>query len=164
MDTVNSDKKSLSAAVMALFLRLHFYICLFVGPFIFVAALTGTLYVLTPQIEERLYTHQLHVDVPGTAQPLAAQAALAEQPSAQWLAIRPAPTPRDTSRVLFRFPDSAPSEYLAVFVNPSTLAIQGQLMVYGTSGILPLRTWLDRLHKGLFLGSVGRLYSELAAS
>ncbi len=169
MDTVNADKKSRSAAVMALFLRLHFYIGLFVGPFIFVAALTGTLYVLTPQIEERLYTHQLHVDVPGTAQPLAAQIAaaqsvLAEQPSAQWLAIRPAPTPRDTSRVLFRLPDSAPSEYLAVFVNPSTLAIQGQLMVYGTSGILPLRTWLDRLHQGLFLGSVGRLYSELAAS
>ncbi len=164
MDTVNADKKSLSAAVMALFLRLHFYIGLFVGPFIFVAALTGTLYVLTPQIEERLYTHQLHVDVPGTAQPLtaqitAAQAALAKQPSAQWLAIRPAPTPRDTSRVLFRLPDSSPSEYLAVFVNPSTLAIQGQLMVYGTSGILPLRTWLDRLHQGLFLGSVGRLYS-----
>lgn len=169
MDTVNADKKSLSAAVMALLLRLHFYIGLFVGPFIFVAALTGTLYVLTPQIEERLYTHQLHVDVPGTAQPLAAQiaaaqAALAEQPSAQWLAIRPAPTPRDTTRVLFRFPDAAPSEYLAVFVNPSTLAIQGQLTVYGTSGILPLRTWLDRLHQGLFLGSPGRLYSELAAS
>lgn len=169
MDTVNADKKSLSAAIMALILRLHFYIGLFVGPFIFVAALTGTLYVLTPQIEERLYTHQLYVDVPGAAQPLAAQiaaaqAALAEQPSAQWLAIRPAPTPRDTSRVLFRFPDAAPSEYLAVFVNPSTLAIQGQLTVYGTSGILPLRTWLDRLHQGLFLGSVGRLYSELAAS
>lgn len=169
MDTVNADKKSLSAAVMAPFLRLHFYIGLFVGPFILIAALTGTLYVLTPQIEERLYTHQLHVDVPGAAQPLAAQiaaaqAALAEQPPAQWLAIRPAPTPRDTSRVLFRLPDAAPSEYLAVFVNPSTLAIQGQLTVYGTSGILPLRTWLDRLHQGLFLGSAGRLYSELAAS
>lgn len=31
MDTVNADKKSLSAAVMALILRLHFYIGLFIG-------------------------------------------------------------------------------------------------------------------------------------
>lgn len=169
MDAVNAEKKPLSAAVMALILRLHFYIGLFVGPFIFIAALTGTLYVLTPQIEERLFARQLYVDVPGTAQPLAAQVAaaqatLAERPSAQLLAVRPAPTIRDTSRVLFHLPESGPSEYLAVFVNPATLAIQGQLMVYGTSGILPLRTWLDHLHQGLLLGSVGRVYSELAAS
>ncbi|MGL9733886.1 MAG: PepSY domain-containing protein [Symbiopectobacterium sp.] len=59
-----------------------FIIGLFVWSFIFVAALTGTLYVLTPQIEERLYTHRLHVDVPSTTQPLAAQAALTKQPSA----------------------------------------------------------------------------------
>ncbi len=169
MNTVNAEKKPLAAAIMALILRLHFYIGLFVGPFIFIAALTGTLYVLTPQIEDRLYANQLYVDAPGTAQPLAAQVAaaqatLAKQPSVQLIAVRPAPTPRDTSRVLFRLPESGPSEYLAVFVNPATLAIQGQLMVYGTSGILPLRTWLDHLHQGLLLGSVGRIYSELAAS
>lgn len=154
---------------MALILRLHFYIGLFVGPFIFIAALTGTLYVLTPQIEELLYAHQLYVDASGTPQPLAAQIAaaqaeLAEQPSAQLLSVRPAPTSRDTSRVLFRLPESGPSEYLSVFVNPASLAIQGQLKVYGTSGILPLRTWLDHLHQRLFLGAVGRIYSELAAS
>lgn len=33
--------------------RLHFYIGLFVGPFIFFAALTGTLYVATPQLKMR---------------------------------------------------------------------------------------------------------------
>ncbi|MBN3264849.1 PepSY-associated TM helix domain-containing protein, partial [Pectobacterium brasiliense] len=32
------------------------------------------------------------------------------------------------------------------------------------SGILPFRTWLDYLHRGLLLGDVGRNYSELAAS
>jgi hypothetical protein len=37
-----------------------FYIGLFVGPFILVAALTGTLYVLTPQIESHLYAAQLY--------------------------------------------------------------------------------------------------------
>ncbi|MFP3374332.1 PepSY domain-containing protein, partial [Pseudomonas sp. SIMBA_068] len=38
--------------VFNLFRRLHFYIGLFIAPFIFVAALTGTLYVLTPQLEQ----------------------------------------------------------------------------------------------------------------
>ena len=38
------------------------------------------------------------------------------------------------------------------------------LNVYGTSGVLPLRTWLDYLHQNLLLGDVGRNYSELAAS
>ena len=42
--------------------RLHFYIGLFVGPFIFFAALTGTLYVATPQLENALYHHALHTD------------------------------------------------------------------------------------------------------
>ena len=41
-------------AFLALLRRVHFYIGLFVGPFIFVAALTGTLYVLTPQLENHL--------------------------------------------------------------------------------------------------------------
>jgi uncharacterized iron-regulated membrane protein len=40
--------------------RLHFYVGLFVGPFIFFAALTGTLYVATPQLENALYRHALH--------------------------------------------------------------------------------------------------------
>lgn len=38
--------------------RLHFYVGLFVGPFIFFAALTGTLYVATPQLENALYRHR----------------------------------------------------------------------------------------------------------
>ena len=41
--------------VFNLFRRLHFYIGLFIAPFIFVAALTGTLYVLTPQLEQAIY-------------------------------------------------------------------------------------------------------------
>jgi hypothetical protein len=48
------------SALHAVLLRLHFYIGLFVGPFILVAALTGTLYVLTPQIESHLYAAQLY--------------------------------------------------------------------------------------------------------
>ena len=41
---------ALSSEFKAFIARLHFYAGLFVGPFILIAALTGTLYVLTPQI------------------------------------------------------------------------------------------------------------------
>ena len=46
------------AAWLNLLRRLHFYIGLFIGPFIFVAALTGTLYVATPQLENWLYYYK----------------------------------------------------------------------------------------------------------
>lgn len=63
--------------------RLHFYVGLFVGPFIFFAALTGTLYVATPQLENALYRHALHTNSIGELQPLAEQIAVAEKPLAQ---------------------------------------------------------------------------------
>ncbi len=40
-------RPAVGAALMALITRLHFYVGLFVGPFILVAAVTGTLFVLT---------------------------------------------------------------------------------------------------------------------
>nr|VXZ81554.1 Uncharacterised protein [Klebsiella pneumoniae] len=42
--------------------------------------------------------------------------------------------------------------------------MKGDMTVYGTSGILPLRQWIDYAHRSLLLGDSGRLYSELAAS
>lgn len=57
----------------ALLLRLHFYAGLLVGPFIFVAALSGALFALTPQIENWLYHTELAAEATGEAQPLANQ-------------------------------------------------------------------------------------------
>ncbi|ROH76644.1 PepSY-associated TM helix domain-containing protein [Lonsdalea populi] len=151
------------------FLRMHFYIGLFVGPFIFIAALTGTLYVLTPQLENRLYAHALYTNTKGTPQPLSLQVAagmhaLGHGKNTTLSAVRPAPLPGETTRVMFSSPDLGPSESRALFIDPVSLAIRGDLTVYGTSGILPFRLWLDNLHRSLLLGSVGRNYSELAAS
>ncbi|WP_405811654.1 PepSY domain-containing protein [Streptomyces sp. NBC_01520] len=53
---------------------------------------------------------------------------------------------------------------LAVFVDPYTGEARGDLEQYGSTGALPLRTWIDELHHDLHLGRPGRLYSELAAS
>ncbi len=71
------------AAWLNLLRRLHFYIGLFIGPFIFVAALTGTLYVATPQLENWLYHDALHGLAEGTPQPLSAQIAVAEEATGQ---------------------------------------------------------------------------------
>ena len=156
-----------ATALAALLLRLHFYIGLFVGPFILVAAVTGTLFVLTPQIETHLYSAQLFNDSRGAAQPLAAQvraaqAVIGEGP--RLFAVRPGKTDGWNTRVMFTAPGMGDSESRAIFIDPITLAIKGDMMVYGTSGTLPFRTTLDYLHRNLMLGEFGRNYSELAAS
>ena len=153
--------------LLALLIRLHLYVGLLVGPFIFFAALSGLVYALTPQLENQLYAQQLFTNSRGTALPLAEQVRVAKAQvgnSATLSAVRPAPGPGTTTRVMFRTADSAESESRALFVDPVSGEIRGDLLVYGTSGVLPLRTWLDQLHRSLLLGEPGRLYSELAAS
>ncbi|MFC5068316.1 PepSY-associated TM helix domain-containing protein [Flaviflagellibacter deserti] len=147
--------------------RLHFYVGLFVGPFILVAALTGTLFVLTPQIETLIYADQLRAQTQGEPRSLADQAQAARSYIGQGprlFAMRPAPKAGATTRVMFSQPGLGDSESRAIFVDPVSLRIQGDLIVYGTSGNLPLRTTIDYLHRHLLLGEIGRVYSELAAS
>lgn len=151
----------------ALLVRLHFYAGVLVGPFILVAALTGALYALAPQLDQVVYAHQLHAPVTTTTLSLADQIAVAEEhvgDEATLAAVRPAPEPGDTSRIMFAQEGLGASESRAVFVDPGTGEIRGDLTVYGTSGALPLRTWVSNLHRNLQLGEVGRTYSELAAS
>lgn len=158
---------SSGAELKAFIARLHFYIGLFVGPFLLVAAVTGVLYVLTPQLEEMLYRQVLTTASTGPAQSLVAQteaAKAAAGPEARLFAIRPATAPGRTTQVMFSDAGLGASESRAIFVDPATLAVTGDLTVYGTSGILPFRTTLDYLHRNLLLGDAGRYYSELAAS
>ncbi len=154
------------AALRPLVLRLHFFAGVLVAPFLLVAAVSGTLYAATPQLEDAVYRHQLHVTPSATQVSLADQvrAAVDARGGGDPVAVRPAPTPSDTTRVLFSDSSLGESERRAVFVDPGTGSVRGELTVYGTSGVLPLRTWVDQLHRNLHLGEPGRLYSELAAS
>ncbi|MER7015426.1 PepSY domain-containing protein [Saccharopolyspora sp. NPDC000359] len=153
-------------ALRPLVRRLHFYAGVFVGPFLVVTALTGLLYIFSPQLEQALYDHELHVPPGPTTQSLATQVGVARDalPGAELAAVRPAPTPTDTTRVIFDNPDVAGSYYRTVFVDPHTTEVRGVLETYGSSQSLPVRTWLAQLHRTLHLGEVGRVYSELAAS
>ncbi|MGP9845840.1 PepSY-associated TM helix domain-containing protein [Brachybacterium sp. 107] len=150
-----------------LLLRLHFYAAILVAPFILISAASGALYALTPQLEQLVYGEELTAPADGPPLPLAEQVAAAQAhvgEGAVVTAIRPAPESGDTTRVMYADDSLGESESRAIMLDPATAEIRGDLTVYGTSGSLPLRTWVDQLHRNLHLGEVGRLYSELSAS
>ena len=163
----NSTPPSRKGWFGQLLLRLHFYAGIFIGPFILIAALSGALYALTPQIEQVVYAHELHAPAADKYLPLADQVQAAnaylnntESP----VAVRPAPKPGDTTRVMYAGENLGPSETRAIFIDPATAQVRGDLTAYGSSGALPLRNWVSQLHSNLQLGEPGRLYSEMAAS
>jgi uncharacterized iron-regulated membrane protein len=162
----SSPPKKKTGNARSLILRLHFYAGIFIGPFILVAALTGGLYAVAPTIEKFVYSDYLQTDSTGQVASLNDQIRSAQQyrPDLTVSAVRPAPAAGETTRVLFTDPSLGESERLAVFVDPVLAQPVGELAVYGSSGSLPVRTWISQLHRNLHLGEPGRLYSELAAS
>jgi uncharacterized iron-regulated membrane protein len=147
-----------------LLLRLHFYAGVFVAPFVLIAAVTGLLYTVSPQLEHLVHAHELMVSIHGQQIPLAEQVAIAQQtlPDGTLTEIRPAPEPGSTTRVRFNIPDLRPDYQRTVFVDPYSGEVRGTLDTFGEW--LPVRAWIDELHRTLHLGNVGRVYSELAAS
>lgn len=151
----------------SIFRLIHVYAGIFIAPFIFIAAITGFFYAITPQIEQWIYHDHLYVEkIHPHIQPLSQQLDAAHvqlSASAQITEVRPAPEPNQTTRVIFSDPQRHQYNQ-AIFIDPYTLKFKGQLAVYGTSGLLPFRTQLDHLHRDLLLGNWGRWYSELAVS
>lgn len=144
--------------------RLHFYVGLFVGPFLFVAALSGLLYTVTPQLDRIVYGDVLHVQAGPSPLDLRTQvqAAAAAVPDGTITEIRPGPTAEDTTRVSFDAPGVREDFSRTAFVDPYTGEVRAVLDTFGEW--LPVRAWIDELHRTLLLGDVGRVYSELAAS
>ncbi|GAA2659279.1 MULTISPECIES: PepSY domain-containing protein [Actinosynnema] len=153
-------------ALRALLLRLHFYAGVLIGPFLVVAAVTGIAYVFTSQLERAVYDHELRVPAADTTLPLDEQADIARAlvPDGRLTGVRPGPTPTDSTQVVFKLPGQRESYNHTVFVDPHTGEVRGQHETYGSGQALPLRGWIDNLHRNLHLGEFGRLYSELAAS
>ncbi|MEF9882553.1 PepSY-associated TM helix domain-containing protein [Streptomyces sp. P9-A4] len=154
------------SSLRPLVLRLHFYAGVLVAPFLLVAAASGLLYALSFQAEKVVYAHELEVPVGDTTLPLSQQVNTARKvnPNGTVTAVWPGAEPGATTRVLMADPDAPEGTSTAVFVDPYTGDVRGQLPSYGSSGALPLRTWTDGLHRDLHLGDLGRNYSELAAS
>ncbi|MEN3221488.1 PepSY domain-containing protein [Mycolicibacterium porcinum] len=156
-------------SIRPLLVRLHFYAGVFVGPFILIAAVTGLLYALIPQIDTFVYRHELTVEHVGTERlPLAEQLAAARHahPEGTVESIRPPAAADETTQIRLlvgpEFKDVPPDYSRTVFVDPYTGAVRGALTTYGQW--MPARAWFDELHRNLHLGAFGRNYSELAAS
>jgi uncharacterized iron-regulated membrane protein len=150
-----------------LLLRVHFYAGVFVAPFLLVAATTGLLYTVTPEVEQLVHHQELTARAAPGATPLPldrqVDAALAGQPVGTVGEIRPSPTPGGTTRVSFdHVPGVRADHEWTVFVDPYTARVRGALPTFGEW--LPVRDWFDELHRTLHLGPVGEVYSEVAAS
>ena len=147
-----------------LVMRLHFYVGMFVGPFILLAALTGLIYTITPQLDQLLYRDALTVPAAPTSLDLQAQvaAASAAVPDGTVTEVRPAPDPDVDDPGVLRRPGVAEDYARTAFVDPHTGQVRAVLDTFGEW--LPTRAWIDTLHRNLHLGDVGRVYTELAAS
>jgi uncharacterized iron-regulated membrane protein len=155
------------APLRPLVLRLHFYAGVLVAPFLLVAAATGFLYAGAFQAEKFAYAHEMTVPVGDEKLPISQQVAAARKahPEGTVSAIRPSPQDDASTRVMLSGVEGVGADHtLAVFVDPYTAEVRGALEQYGSTGALPLRTWIDEFHRDLRLGETGRLYSELAAS
>lgn len=146
-------------------LRLHFYAGILTGPFLLVAAVTGLLYTATPQIEAIVYRHELRVTPDGVPEMLSAQVAAAREavPGGTLVSVTPAPGRTDSTRVVFEKPGLPENVTQTAFVNPYTGEVLGQERTFARWW-MPVRAWVDGLHRHLNLGEPGRVYSEIAAS
>ncbi|MGX1884756.1 PepSY-associated TM helix domain-containing protein [Streptomyces sp. NPDC055287] len=164
--TAAGDRPSTWSALRPLVLRMHFYAGLLIAPLLLVAATSGLLYALSFQAEKFLYSNELEVPVGERSLPVGDQLAAARKahPEGTVTAVWPSAEDGATTRVLMTSPEVEEGKSLAVFVDPYTAEVRGELTSFGSSGALPLRTWLDELHRDLLLGDLGRYYSELAAS
>lgn len=162
------SKNNFQAVLLLQFLRrLHAFVGIFIGPFIIIASITGALYGVSFAIENWLYRDILTVSESKTHQGLAAQVERANGivgSEGKLLAIRPAPTQNETSRILYTSEKLGSSEYRTIFLDPATLEVKADIVTYGSTGALPLRTTIDKLHRDLLFGESGRWYSELAAT
>ncbi|UUN26520.1 PepSY domain-containing protein [Streptomyces sp. FIT100] len=161
-----AEPRSLWSALRPLVLRIHFYAGVLIAPLLLLAATSGLLYALSFQAEKIIYSHELTTDVGERTLPLDTQVSAARDahPQGTATAVWPSPEEGATTRVLMTSPEVEEGKSLAVFVDPYTAQVRGELPSYGSSGALPLRTWLDEFHRDLHLGDLGRYYSELAAS
>lgn len=150
--------------VRPLLMRLHFYAGIFVAPLLIVAAITGAIYTVTPQLERIVYAEQLRVPEGERTIPVAAQiqAARRAYPAGTLSAVETPSGPGATTRVVIDDPAIDDGRQRTVFVDPYTGEIRGSLAT--SFGGLPLTVWLAGLHKDLRLGEPGRIYSETAAS
>lgn len=160
-------------ALQRLFWRIHFWAGLIASSIILFAALTGLLYVFTPQIEAWRHADLDRVTPVGRPLPLDMQVQAAQQaaPDAALRYVVPAHLPGDSTQVYLRAPHEhhmgktggehdhgLPTGSIA-YVNPYTGDVLGQLQEMDR-----FKTWAKKLHSSALQGNGWRWLMELGAS
>lgn len=149
-----------------LLVRMHFYAGVLVAPFIFLACLTGAIYVFNPQIDRYSEHHLIAASADGrTAVPLNDQVrtAISDTPSNYKVASVVPGDDDTTTRVNFVRPNAPEMTYYVVFVDPFTGDVRGSKDVTMHGGSMPFSAWMAQFHGDLGLGEFGRWYSETAS-
>lgn len=150
---------AIQAARRSLFWRIHFWAALIATPFALLAAVTGLIYVFTPQIEQSRYGALDQVAVSGERRSLddAVATALAAMPDhSDVRAVIPAQVAQQSTKVIIDLPDGKST---TVYVNPYNAAVLGSL-----PDAQRFNAWAKKLHSSLLQGEGWRWMIELAAS
>jgi uncharacterized iron-regulated membrane protein len=169
------EMRSLTARRKSLFWRIHFWAALIASPFALVAALTGILYIFTPQVEEKLYASLQRVAPIGAMQPLDDAVEAAELAVPDGLALRAVVPPygsNDAVKVYFApgtpragrehhhgHVSGAAARPIVMYVDPYTAQVLGSQTDMERFG-----DWSRQLHSSLLQGDGWRWMIELAAS
>ncbi|WP_342048502.1 PepSY-associated TM helix domain-containing protein [Bacillus sp. OTU530] len=136
--------------------RWHFYAGIIFAPFLFILAITGSIYLFKPQIEQVLYKDYYNVKV--QEHTITASQQLAEvvkkYPDAQITKYRPGDSPSRSSE----FGISLKGESLTIFVDPYTGKVIGEL-----KDDARIMDKIEEIHGELVSGTIGDRIVELAA-
>jgi uncharacterized iron-regulated membrane protein len=185
-DAPSSDVSLRVARRRSLLWRIHAWAALIASPFALIATLTGSLYVVTPQIEQALYGSLEHVSVAGERHSLdeMVAAAMAAVPAGSVVqSVQPGVAETDAVRVtVLATPvadhagheSPAPHDHVVaanlsapadnkvettLYVNPYTAAVIGAVPEQQR-----FSNWAKKLHSTLLQGEGWRWMIELAAS
>jgi uncharacterized iron-regulated membrane protein len=178
---LNRAALSLSARRRSALWRIHFWAALIASPFVMIAALTGLLYIFTPQIEAHLYGHLEHVTPSGPMLALDASVAAARNAAPSGYQIEtvvPPATPQDAVQVTFARPSHDMGEHAGhgqPAAAPATVATAATAATAAASTppvadkrkctvfVDPYHAWVlgSQLEQGRFSEWARRLHSRL---
>lgn len=136
--------------------RWHFFAGLFIAPFLILLAISGIIYLFTPQIEDRMYSQYYQVEVEGEKLLPSEQINAVSQhyENSSVTRFRPGESEDRSSEVRI----SLNGESLTIFVNPYNGNIIGEIPTNQK-----FSTLVKEFHGELMLGTLGDRLVELAA-
>ncbi|MGD6846111.1 PepSY domain-containing protein [Rossellomorea aquimaris] len=137
--------------------RWHFYAGIIISPFLLILAVTGSIYLFKPQIEQNLYKEYYEVKAQGEKLPASEQIEEVKKlhPDAQITKYRPGESPERSSEIGINTDDGSAT----VFLDPYTGKSLGELK--------PEDRITDKIvefHGELMAGTIGDRIVELVAS